>query len=201
MFGKKIVPLLIPLISTILFSESRYITFKELTDEKWGYATGWTDSKHPLPKRIGRFTLTQERQNTRYISDLSDVYIRVFSFIPLSGKVMNPMTYPIETRYALLEIEGSQAGISESFKIGYVTLIFRGNDQLVFLECHNATTYEQGKEYLTEIGKELIKLSKSPANKSLQPTPPAPLQSPALQSTKSIFEKQNINQLSSFVLG
>jgi len=29
----------------------------------------------------------------------------------------------------------------------------------------------------------------------------APLQSPALQSTKILFEKENINRLSSFVLG
>jgi hypothetical protein len=40
-----------------------------------------------------------------------------------------------------------------------------------------------------------------PPNKSLQPTPPVPLQSLALQSAKIDFEKQNINQLSSFVLG
>ena len=35
---------------------------------------------------------------------------------------------------------------------------------------------------------------------SLQPTPPAPLQSPALQSAKVHFDQQNMIQLSSFVL-
>jgi hypothetical protein len=170
------------------------IVGKDFNFEKWRLCGGVCEFK--LPRQIGNFhqKVRNGKHGMLYAIPNSDAELEVWSYSTPSNKpVYQPIQIPLGGNWIETKIDSHKAGISEVFidwqaqRNRSFQMVFRHNDVVILITSWNTKTYRVAEMYLEEIGLGILKLLLAAPNKSLQPTPPAPLQSPALQSATIHF--------------